>query len=90
MVRQNGAASTHPACGLMKLPPITGGLAYQECAELIAGLYGLAEILLRISDLVKCVMHALACAFKPLLAQLAKGFRPTPDAITPALVEGLG
>ena len=36
------------------------------------------------------IVHQGACAFKPLLTWFVKGFRSAPDAITPALVEGLG
>ena len=36
------------------------------------------------------IVHQGTCAFKPLLTWFVKGFRSAPDAITPALVEGLG
>ena len=56
-----------------------------------------AEILLRISDYIECVIHALACALEPLLAALAKSFRPAPEMPEPslpvvgwALAEGVG
>ena len=35
-------------------------------------------------------MHALACAFKPVLAALAKGFWPAPECQSPTHMKWAG